>query len=300
MTTRFDLQSHSTRSDGELSPTAVVNAGVKSGKSLLALTDHDTVAGVDEALEAGACAGVVVVPAVELSAVDGAHEELHVLGYAIDHRDSEFVAALADLRRDRERRVLAMAELLRAEGFVVDGQELLERRAAGSPLGRPQLARAVLGDPANAERLEREGIAGTRELFARHLVPGGRCYVPRSRPTVREAIELIHSVGGVAVWAHPFWDIDSGEEVVRTLRRFAAMGLDGVEAFYPTHRPEQAELLCRQAAELDILTTGSSDFHGPNHELFSSFSAFDVYGHECRLGPLADYAPSRAANAGEA
>jgi predicted metal-dependent phosphoesterase TrpH len=89
------------------------------------------------------------------------------------------------------------------------------------------------------------------------------------------------------VWAHPFWDIDSPDDVELTLRRFAEMGVDGVEAFYPSHGRQQAELLCRVTQELDLLTTGSSDFHGPDHEMFSRFLAFDLYGHEPRLGALA-------------
>lgn len=264
----------------------VVRQAAQAGISLLALTDHDTVAGVDEALDAGEGAGVRVIPAVELSAVDGDHEELHVLGYGIDHGGAEFAATLADLRLDRERRVLAMADLMRGAGFSFDASELTERRNAGAPLGRPHLARAVLSEPANRDQLAAEGITGARELFPAYLVPGAPCYVPRSRPTVTEAIELVHSVGGVGVWAHPFWDIDGPEEVELTLRRFADTGVDGVEAFYPTHDRQQVELLCRLAQELDLLTTGSADFHGPNHDLFSRFAAFDLYGHEPRLGAL--------------
>ena len=285
--TEFDLQSHSTCSDGDLPPAAAVHLAAEAGVSLLALTDHDTVAGVDEALRAGEAEGMGVLSAVELSSVDGDHEELHVLGYGIEHRVAEFAETLADLRSDRERRVLSMAELMRGEGFSFDATELNERMQAGAPLGRPHLARAVLSDPANRDRLASEGITGARELFPRYLVPGASCYVPRSRPTVADAIELIHSVNGVAVWAHPFWDIDSPDEVELTLRRFTEMGVDGVEAFYPSHDRQQAELLCRVAQELDLMTTGSSDFHGPDHEMFSRFLAFDLYGHDARLGELA-------------
>ncbi len=288
----FDLQSHSLQSDGELQPAAVVRAAAAAGVELLALTDHDSVGGVEEALAEGARAGVRVVPATELSSVDEAYEELHVLGYLVDHRDPAFAATLEDLRGDRERRVLAMAERLRAEGFELDDRELRRRQAAGDPLGRPHLAQALLDHPANAERVAAEGIGTLRELFPRYLVPGVPTYVARTRPTVAEAIELIHRAGGVAVWAHPFWDVAEPDTVRAMLTRFSGLGVDGVEAFYPTHTAAQVALLCAVAEELDLLTTGSSDFHGSDHKTFAGFRAFELYGHEPRLGPLAAVAPA--------
>ena len=102
-----------------------------------------------------------------------------------------------------------------------------------------------------------------------------------------EAIGWIHDAGGVAVWAHPFWDVDDPDTVVRTLDDFAAQGLDGVEAFYATHDRKQTLLLADAAAQRNLLTTGSADFHGPDHRLFSSFGAFDLFGREANLGPIA-------------
>jgi predicted metal-dependent phosphoesterase TrpH len=288
----FDLQSHSLYSDGELEPAAVVATAAAAGVELLALTDHDSVAGVEEALQAGAAAGVEMVAATELSSVDEVYEELHVLGYLIDHRDPTFAATLEDLRADRERRVLEMADLLRETGFQLDDSELKRRSAAGDPLGRPHLAHAILDHPANAARLEAEGITGLRELFPRYLVPGVPTYVPRTRPTVGGAIELIHAAGGVAVWAHPFWDVQDPATVRSMLERFAGLGVDGVEAFYPTHTREHVDLLCAVAAELGLLTTGSSDFHGTEHKTFAGFRAFELYGHEPSLGPLVAGAPT--------
>ncbi len=292
MTPTFDLQSHSLYSDGEFPPAEVVRAAAAAGVELLALTDHDSVAGVEEALAEGQRAGVRLIPATELSSVDEAYEELHILGYLIDYRDPAFAATLEDLRGDRERRVLAMAELLRAEGFELDDTELRRRQASGDPLGRPHLAQALLDHPANAQRIAAEGIGSLRELFPRYLVPGVPTYVARTRPTVAEAIELIHAAGGVAVWAHPFWDVQEPETVRAMLERFASLGVDGVEAFYPTHNAEQVGLLCEIAAELDLLTTGSSDFHGSEHKTFAGFRAFELYGHSPRLGPLAAATPT--------
>lgn len=292
MAPTFDLQSHSLYSDGELPPAAVVAAAAAAGVELLALTDHDSIAGVEEALEAAPAAGLDVIPATELSSVDEEYEELHVLGYLIDHRDATLAATLEDLRADRERRVLAMADRLREIGFQFDDGELKRRSAAGDPLGRPHLARAILDHPANAERLQAEGVRGLRELFPLYLVPGVPTYVARTRPTVGEAIELIHAAGGIAVWAHPFWDVEDPATVRSMLERFAGLGVDGVEAFYPTHTREQVDLLCAVAAERGLLTTGSSDFHGSEHKTFAGFRAFQLYGHEPTLGPLVASAPA--------
>jgi predicted metal-dependent phosphoesterase TrpH len=287
MAPTFDGQSHSTRSDGSLEPAEVVARAAVAGVEVLALTDHDTVEGVDEALGAGARAGVRMVPAVELSAVDGAHEELHVVAYGLDHRAPGLVAALVDLRADRERRVLAMADRLEELGLRLARDELDQRARAGLPLGRPHLARAVLGHQANWPRLQTEGIEGAGGLFPAYLVPGAPGYVARERPTVADAIALVHDHGGVAVWAHPFWDLADPAEVEATLRRFAAAGMDGVEAFYPTHDRGQTHLLDDLAGELGLLATAASDFHGPEHEHFSRFLAYDTFGRQPRLGDLA-------------
>jgi predicted metal-dependent phosphoesterase TrpH len=284
----FDLQCHSTYSDGELPPAEVVARAAAAEVELLALSDHDTVDGVAEAQAAAADHGIRLVPAVEVSAVHDVHEDLHLLGYGIDHTDARLAELLADFRADRARRIYAMAERMREFGFAVDEAPLAARREAGDPLGRPHLAAAVLNHPDNAERLKAEGISGANDLFPAYLVPGARAYVARSHPTVFEAIDLVHAAGGVAVWAHPFWDLTSDAEVLESLESFAEAGLDGVEAFYPTHTSQQALLLADFAAERGLLTTGSSDFHGPGRPGFDAFLAFDLYGREPVLGPIAD------------
>jgi predicted metal-dependent phosphoesterase TrpH len=278
----FDLQSHSTQSDGSLAPAAVVAQAAGAGVELLALTDHDTIAGVPEALAAAREHGIRLSPAAELSSVHGEHEDLHVLGYELDPADPGLLAALEDFRADRVRRIHAMADRLRELGFALDDTSF----AAHQSLGRPHLADAVLAHPGNADRLAREGIGGKRELFPPYLVPGAAAYVARSRPTVEEAIEVIHAAGGVAVWAHPFWDIEDPEHVLATVRHFAARGLDGVECFYAEHSAEQALLLHDECEARGLLSTGSADFHGPDHEHFHAFRAFELHGRTPRLGPI--------------
>ena len=284
----FDLQAHSLHSDGHLPAAEVVEAAAQAGVELLALSDHDTVDGVEEALEAGARHGITVVPATEISAVDGGHEDLHVLGYMIDHRDPVLAARLADARADRERRAEAMSDRLRELGYEIDPAPLEARRRAGKPIGRPHLAAAVLSHPANAERLEEERHSDVSTFIPAYLIPGAPAYMPRTRPTVAEAIRWIHEAGGLAVWAHPFWDIDEQAEVLEAIVRFRAEGLDGVEAFYPTHSEAQAQALADRCAAEGLLATGSSDFHGPDHRLFSRFRAFELHGCSPRLGAIAN------------
>jgi 3',5'-nucleoside bisphosphate phosphatase len=283
----FDLQSHSLHSDGHLPAAAVVEHAVRAGVELLALSDHDTVDGVDEALEAGDARGVHVVAATEISAVDGGREDLHVLGYGIDQHDATLAERLLDARLDRERRAERMGDRLRELGFEIDPAPLAARRDAGKPIGRPHLAAAVLAHPANAARLRDEGHADVSSFIPAYLIPGAPAYLARTRPAVTEAIGWIHDAGGLAVWAHPFWDIEAEEEVRESIDRYRGDGLDGVEAFYPTHTAGQARLLAASCEEHGMLATGSSDFHGPDHRLFSTFRAFDLYGCEPRLGAIA-------------
>ena len=143
----------------------------------------------------------------------------------------------------------------------------------------------MLAHPANAERLREEGIDGRNELFPPYLVPGAPAYVARSRPTVSEAIDVIHAAGGLAVWAHPFWDVDSADEALATLREFAGAGLDGVEALL-RHPHRGADARAARGGRDGLLTTGSADFHGPEHERFNAFRAFELHGLEPELGPI--------------
>ena len=286
MTTNFDLQSHSIHSDGALPAHEVVERAARAGVELLALSDHDTVDGVDEALAAAKAAGIRVTPAAEISSVHGEHEDLHVVGYELDHADPDLRATLEDWRADRSRRIEAMADRMEELGFALDRTPLQERKEAGKPLGRPHLAQAILSHPHNRVRLTQEGITGMDELFPAYLVPGAVGYVARSRPTVEQAIDVIHAAGGVAVWAHPFWDLDDPEETLATVAYFAERGLDGVECFYPTHDERQTRLLHDACRERGLLITGSSDFHGPEHQRFNRFMTFDTFELRPSLGPI--------------
>jgi hypothetical protein len=288
---RFDLQSHSTHSDGALPADEVVARAAGAGVELLALSDHDTVSGVSEALAAGERLGVQIVTAVEISAVDDGSpvpRELHILGYNIDYDGPQLSEQLEEFLSDREKRTLRMRDALREVGFELDEAEIQQRIAEGKPIGRPHLAAAVLGAPANAERLAAEDIDDVGSLIRGYLIEGRPAFRLRETPTVGQAIEAIHAAGGVAIWAHPFWDVSDPDEVLSSIDRFRALGIDGVEAFYVTHTREQTELLAQRCADLGLLSTGSSDFHGPENRLFSRFLAFETYGLEPNLGPIGD------------
>ena len=281
----FDLQSHSVHSDGALAAADVVTRAAAAGVELLALTDHDTVDGVAAAIAAAPAAGLRVVPAAELSALDGDHEDLHVLGYGIDPASRALAEALEAFRADRVARGHRMAQALRELGWVL---EVPDR--GGAPVGRPHLAQAVWSEPANRARLKAEGLEDFSAFLVAYLIPGAPGYRRRTFPTVADAIEVIHQAGGLAVWAHPFWDIDAGAEVLDSVDRFAGLGLDGVEAFYVTHTAQQTHLVAERCARRGLLTTGSADFHGPEHPHFHRFRAFELFGLEPRLGPIPETA----------
>jgi len=283
----FDLQSHSLHSDGSLEPGDVVAAAAEAGVELLALSDHDTVDGVSTAADAAVALGVRLVPAVEISSVDGDQQDLHVLGYLIDHHHAVLRERLAAWRHDREHRAEAMADALRELGYQLDESELDRRRAEGKPIGRPHLAAAVVNHPANAGRLRDEGLDERSAFLEAYLIDGRPAFRPRTKPTIAESIDTIHRAGGLAVWAHPFWDVEAPGDVLAAIDRFRGSGLDGVECFYVTHTREQAELLADHCSAAGLLTTGSSDFHGPSHRLFSRFRAFSTYGRTPTLGPIA-------------
>jgi predicted metal-dependent phosphoesterase TrpH len=282
----FDLQSHSQHSDGSLTPREVVAAAAAAGVELLALTDHDTVDGVSEAAGAAGDAGIGLVTGVEISALYAGERDLHILGYDLEYRDPILRERLASYRADRERRTEAMVTALKELGFELDEASLNRRAAEGRSIGRPHIARAVTDHRANRERLATDAISEPGAFLEAYLVPGAPAFRAREHPTVADAIAVIHDANGVAVWAHPFFDFSDPEKVLAALERFRAEGLDGVECFYITHSAEQTAIIAERCAEHGLLSTGSSDFHGPEHAMLSRFRAFSTYGFEPILGPL--------------
>ena len=286
-TPAFDLQCHSSYSDGALPPAEVMAVARRDGVELVALTDHDTIEGVPEAIEVARHHGIAITPGAEISAVDGVYEDLHVCGYELDLTDSTLTDALASFRDDRQQRTEAIADRLEEMGFALDRTPLERRRREGKPIGRPHIADAVLEHPDNQDRLRAEGISDKNGFFPKYIVPGAPAFVSRTHPTVSDAIDVIHAAGGIAIWAHPFWDVDDPDEVLSAIARFHAAGLDGVEVFYPTHDEQQTRLLHDACAGRGLITTGSTDFHSLEHERFNRFRGFELHGLEPNLGPIA-------------
>jgi hypothetical protein len=257
----IELQSHSTHSDGQLAPADVVGEASKAGVTTLALSDHDSVAGVPEAEEAGRGHGVEIVPAVEMSCVHEYAEDLHICGYWVDLAKIE--PACERAQQERHTRAGEIVENLRGFGFDLTLDDAIREAGGADSIGRPHIARAA-------------GATGDLgPFFEEYLVPGAKAFVPRRWPNAEQAIGLIHEAGGVAVIAHPYWDISEPGEVDDLIR---SLGADGVETFYPTHSKEQTKHLLDLCAELDLIPTASSDYHGPTHKTFAKFGAYETYG----------------------
>jgi len=244
----IDLHSHTTASDGEHPPRELLALARAAGVTTLAVTDHDTVGGLERAEEAAREAGIRLVPGIEVSTeTDG--REIHVLGHFVDRTEPTLAAFSDRLRTERAERMGRLVDKLRTLRFPVTLEEV-ERIAAGAHLGRPHLALALV---------ERGYVTSTKEAFDRFLGDGRPAYVDRLRIETEEAIQLLHGAGGTATVAHP----GSSKVSPYTLERLARAGLDGLEVFHPDHVPSQREALLRTADALGLIPTAGSDYHGP-------------------------------------
>jgi 3',5'-nucleoside bisphosphate phosphatase len=261
----IDLQSHSTVSDGQLEPGDVARAAADAGVTVMSLTDHDGIAGVEEATRVAEELGIENVPAVEMSCVHRYSEDLHICGYWVD--TERIAPACEKAQRERVDRAKQIIANLNAHGVEVTFEEAVAEAGAADAIGRPHIAKAAGAGPDLAP------------FFEQYLVPGAKAFVARKWPTAEQAIDLIHDARGVAVLAHPYWDVQDPEQVrdlVESLVR--DVGLDGIETFYPPHTAEQTRHCLELCEEFDLVPTGSSDFHGPTHKTFSRFGAYDTYG----------------------
>lgn len=248
---RLDLHLHTTHSDGSLPPAAVLELAHKAGVTALAITDHDIVDGIPEALQAGARLGIEVIPGVEISSRLGA-SELHILGYCLDWQDPTLTRRMARLRESRHRRNPLIIEKLNALGLDITYDEV--RRLAGTEsVGRPHIARVLM---------DKHYVQNAKEAFDRYLAEGKPAYVPRELPEPAEAIVWIREARGIAVLAHPTWVKQNGEGLFKLCAQLKAAGLGGIEVHYSTHSPKQTVEFLDIAKRLDLLVTGGSDFHG--------------------------------------
>ena len=261
----IDLQSHSTVSDGELEPAEVARSAADAGVTTMALTDHDGVAGVPAAMDAAEEAGIECVPAVEMSCVHKYSEDLHVCGYWVDL--DAIAPACARAQQERVDRARQIIEKLNGFGVEVTFEDAAAKAGAADAIGRPHIAKAAGAGP------------DLGPFFEEYLVPGAKAFVSRSWPTAEQAVRLIHDAGGVAVVAHPYWDVSEPEAVrdlIESLVRDVA--LDGIETYYPPHTKAETEHCIALCEEFGLVATGSSDFHGPNHKSFARWGAYNTYG----------------------
>jgi 3',5'-nucleoside bisphosphate phosphatase len=240
-----DLHAHSTASDGSRAPADVIREAKRIGLAAIALTDHDTVAGIAEAISVGEDLGVRVVPGVELSAVEG-DVETHILGLHLsDTRELE--AKLIALREMRRTRAERMVKRLNELGVRIELASVLEQ-AAGGAIGRPHVARAMIA----------EGWAvDFRDAFDRYLGNGRPAYVTKERLAVSEATTLIHRAGGLAILAHP-----SHSGTLERIAAFVEQGMDGVEVRHPSHSADDTARLAALVEHFSLVPSGGSDWHG--------------------------------------
>ena len=255
---RVDLHIHTHASDGHFAPAEVVRMATAGRLDVIAISDHDTVCGVAEAVKAAAGLPLRVVPAVEISTRHG-DREFHVLGYFVDV-DSSVMQRHQELARIRRiERIKEMIERLQGFGVAVEYEDVA--RAAGpeaSSIGRPHLARALL---------ERGHTRSFAEAFDRYIGDRGPAFVRSDFPGVREAIESIRTAGGVAVWAHP--DVAAFDLHVR---EFASWGLNGVECYRPNTSPTESQLFEAASRSLGLFRTGGSDWHGSHRGPLGEFA----------------------------
>jgi predicted metal-dependent phosphoesterase TrpH len=242
---RVDLHIHTSASDGVLSPAQVVRAALEKGLTAIAITDHDTVEGLDEASEAAAGTDLEVIPGIELSAEHG-DQEIHVLGYYLDRSFTALRDKLGLLRRARRERAWKMVHRLAGLGVPVPWELVAEIAGDTSAFGRPHIAQALLD----------AGFVGSfDEAFDRYIGFKGPAYVARYKLSPEEALRIVADAGGVPVLAHPWRHED-------LVPRLVAKGLAGVEAYYPKYTTEESQALAQLAERHGLIATGGSDFHG--------------------------------------
>ena len=245
----IDLHSHTLHSDGDRTPDELLAEAARAGVQVLSVTDHDTVSGIGECRIAAKKHGLRLVPGIELSCeLHG--REVHILGHFLDEQSPALGRLAAAMLTERRERMERMVKRAQEQGLAGVTLERVVAASGGENLGRPHLARALV-DCGHA--------ATIKDAFNRFLRTRGPLWVDRRRLTITEAVEIVHGAGGTTSVAHPGANGISRQE----LRVLAEAGVDAVEAHHPEHPPNQAEAFERWAAELNLLVTAGSDYHGP-------------------------------------
>lgn len=251
MTIFADLHTHTTASDGQYTPAQLVSLAKERGLSVLAITDHDTIAGVSEAMEARKQCGLRVIRGVELSAKE--HSGFHLLGYGFRDGDTELSCLCEKFRESRDERKYKIVDFLREKGVDIDLSEV-ETLTGGEVIARPHFAQVMV----------RHGYVSTiREAFDRYLdTEEFRQRVKRFKADARTCVEAIKSAGGKASLAHPYQMGLPDDELETLVKQLKDWGLDAIECYYPKYTARQQELYLHLAAKYKLHRTGGSDFHG--------------------------------------
>ncbi len=259
---KADLHLHTTASDGRYSPEDLVGKAAGTGLEVVAITDHDSVDGVAPALKAAqSFPSLKVIPGVEIG-TDVPDGEVHVLGYFINYVDAGLVAKLADLRDSRKTRARKMIAKLANLGVSIEWERVQEIAGSGS-VGRPHVAQAIM---------EKGYVQSIKEAFIKYIGRDGPAYAEREKMTPQQVVELVVSVGGLAVLAHPA-DIEDIEEVIPRLQR---VGLAGIEVYYNAYGNSTVQHLASLARNHRLIATGGSDFHGLEHITETPMGGVDI------------------------
>jgi len=256
----FDLQIQTTASDGRHSSREIVKMAYDLGVKTIAITDHDTIAGVEEALLVGGEYGIRVIPGVEMSVEEN---NSHILGFGVDFRNEKFLAVLDTLRQGRIESLKKLVENLKInEGFIIEWEDVLKEAGGATTIASPHVVYAVLNRSENKEKLERDGVKQKFEFYKKYLSDSGPNHVKRSHTSATQAIDMIHGAGGVAVWSHPALHFQGDyEKLEELLKKMIAWKIDGVEVFNPSHTEDDVEFLESLVHKYNLLRTGGSDFH---------------------------------------
>lgn len=243
---RADLHIHTTASDGLLTPEEVVQWAIHKKLRAVAITDHDTVKGIQPAMKASSELKLEIIPGIEFSS-EHMEEEIHILGYYIDYNNTWLQSKLDEMYQSRYERAIKMIDKLKAIGIAIS-LEQVQRIAEQGTIGRPHIARAMI---------EKGYIDNIKDAFKQYIGKDGPAYVERYRISCQEAIDIIKQLGGVPVLAHP--GLINYTEYIREI---LDMGIEGIEVYHSKHDNENMRYALRLAAEKELLITGGSDCHG--------------------------------------
>jgi len=266
---KYDLHLHTTASDGRLTPAALVGLAGARGLEVIAITDHDSVGGISEALAAAAHEPkIVVIPGVEIN-TDLASGELHILGYFIDYQDVSLGLSLQKIRESRVGRAQKMVERLRELGAPIEWSRVQDM-AHGESICRPHIAQALL---------EKGFVGSEREAFDKYIGRDGPAYIEREKIQPADAVGIIKSAGGLPVLAHPA-DIKDLNNLIIELKD---AGLVGLEAYYGQYDSNTVKKMVRLADEHGLLTTGGSDYHHFGDDREVPLGQVDIPGDSIRI-----------------